>query len=146
MKARPLAGAAGLLGGVACSTSMTLAALGVASVGAATAGATHGMAGMTSQPSRAARNNAILTFLLDHGPAILIASTALVVVALGLWHWRAGALAALTGTLMYWGMYVQGDLAVMYAAMAIGLLAWAALLLWPSMGSARSGRAIRQTG
>ncbi len=129
MKTRLLAGVAGLLGGIACSTAMTLAALGIA--GAVAAGGAEGMAGMRSPRSRGASTSAVLAFVLDHGPAILVASALLVVLSLiaRKRSWQRAILAALAGALMYWGMYVQADVTVMYAAMAIGLGAWAALLL-----------------
>ena len=117
-----------MAGAVACSTAMTLAALGV--VGASAAGTAQGMAGMGSPPQGAGASG-ILGFLLDHGPAILFVSAVLVVLALIVERrsWQRGTLAALAGALLYWGMYVQAGIAVMYIAMAIGLGAWGALLL-----------------
>lgn len=118
-----------MAGAVACSAAMTLAALGVAGAGAA--GTAQGMAGMGSPPSREAGASGILSFLLNDGPAILVVSAVLVVLALIIERrsWQRGTLAALAGALQYWSMYVQADRAGMYTAMAIGLGAWTALLL-----------------
>ena len=42
--------------------------------------------------------------------------------------WTAGVAAAV-GALMYWGMYVQPGLTVMYLTIAVGLATWLTLLI-----------------
>ncbi len=130
-----IGGASGLAGAVACSTAMTLAALGV--VGAGAAGTAQGMAGMGPAPAGGTSASGILVFLLNNGPAIIVVSSVLIVLALMIERWslQRGTMAAFAGALLYWGMYLQVDGALMYIAMAIGTGAWAALLL-----SARRGR------
>lgn len=80
-----LAGALGILGGLACTASMTLAALGILGAAAAQAGAVS-MRGM-STPSTGAGSEAAAA-VLGLGPVVLVVSAVLVVVALGLRRWQ----------------------------------------------------------
>ncbi len=86
-----------------------------------------GMSGMDHVPTRTGAGG-VSGFLLDHGPAILIASIILVTVALALRRPPAAVVAAAVGALMYWGMYVQSGLTVMYFTIGVGLVTWLALL------------------
>ena len=45
---------------------------------------------------------------------------------------------------MYWGMYAQSSVTVMYVASGIGILVW--ILLFVAVGSARSIRLVDLTG
>lgn len=122
--------AAGFLGGLACSAAMVLAALGVIGASAAAgASSVRGMAGMDRAHS--GDDASVFRFLLDHGPTILVVSTVLLTLALGLRRRGSALTAAIVGGVMYWGMYVQARVPVMYAAIAIGLVAWIALILAP---------------
>lgn len=135
----PVVGRAGLGGAVACS-----AALAAATVGAAGAGAI-GMASMRN-PSASAWP------LVAWGRQILVVSVILFAVFAVLGARRLGAVvvAVAAGAVMFWGMYVQADQGVMYAAAAVGIALWLGLLVrfgW--QGPARRagpGRAGRSDG
>ena len=121
--------AAGLLTGLGCTGSMILAALGV--IGAAAASGSPSMSGMGGIHHGAARTSGegIGRFLVDHGPSIFIVSIIPVTVTLLLRRRTvSAAIAAATGGLMYWGMYIQSDVPVMYLTIAAGFVAWLALL------------------
>jgi hypothetical protein len=107
-------------------------------LGAASAGAV-GMAGMTSAAG-ATRSAGLLGFLLSYGPAILLSSAIAFTLSIGIRRWTGALPALVGGLLMYWGMYGQPRLAMMCAAIFLGMILWAALYVWA--GRARGvGRA-----
>ena len=138
-----LIGGAGLLGGISCTVSMTLAALGL--VGSAAVQASRpqgGMAGMNATSGLAVHSpNPVQAFLIDHGPTILIVSAVLVVFSLGVRRRWFVAPALAVGALMYWGMYEQSNVTMMYVASGIGILVWLLLFVAP-----HSRRGVRQVG
>ncbi len=129
--------AAGFLGGLACSAAMVLAAAGV--IGASAAAGASSMSGMADMDRAHPSDDAgVFRFLLlDHGPTILLASTVLVTFALAMRRRGSAIAAATVGGVMYWGMYVQASVAVMYATIASGLIAWLALVLAPDRFQSR---------
>ena len=113
----------GLGGTLVCSLSMIAAAVGLFAAGG-TAAAQGGMAGMGSehQGAGAAHSPGWLDVLLRWGPEILVVSVVLVAASVALRR-RWAALPAIGGGLtLYVGMYVQPNLALMYAAIAVGIL------------------------
>jgi hypothetical protein len=118
--------AAGALGTLACVGAMLLAIAGLAG-----AGVSAGMAGMGGHRERdAAAGDGLLGFLLDRGPLILVLSIAAVVSSFALRR-RAAVLPALAaGGLLYWGMYGQDRVAVMYVSLALGLAVWVLTAGW----------------
>lgn len=126
-----LIGGAGLFGGISCTASMTLAAIGL--VGSTAVQASHsqgGMAGMNATSGPAVRSsNRVQAFLIAHGPIILIVSALLVVFSLGLRRRWFAAPALAIGALMYWGMYEQSNVTMMYVASGIGILFWLLLFV-----------------
>jgi hypothetical protein len=117
-----VAGVIGLVGSIGCAVAMTLAAIGVVGASAASAGS---MADMGADST-----GGFWGALLQYGPAILVVSIAAMTLALGVQRPIAIIPAVLAGALLYWGMYDQDRLPVMYAAIVIGFLAWASLFLW----------------
>ncbi len=125
--------AAGALGSLACSTSMILAALGLVGSAVAAGSSLADMPGMGSTATTASQPGplaGLLAFLVQAGPVIMIPSIAAMVVALGLGRRVAAIPALAAGAVIYWGMYLQPRLALMYAAIAVGFFGWAALYLW----------------
>ena len=126
-------GALALVGGLLCSVSMVSVSVGLIAAAGASVGAMAGMSGTgRGAPSSAtsAPIEVAVGFLISWGPLILIVSIA--AMCLALWRRRkaAAAGALLAGTLLYWGMFGQANLAVMYATMAIGMLAWVSAYIW----------------
>ena len=135
----PALGVAGLAGSLACVAAMVLAALGIAGVGAASLGASADMAGMGSQANTAsAESLAVLVFLIERGPAILLVSIAAIVLSLAAQRREAVIPGLLGGGILYWGMYAQDRLFIMYASIVIGLLVWATAYAW-AHGKIRRG-------
>ena len=120
-----VSGIAGVLGGLACSTPMTAAALGIAGAGVTTGA---DMAGMDRHALRSAPNP-VLSWAAARGPALPVVSAILVVVPLGLRQPWTVLPAVAAATLMYWGMYMQAGPAVMYATSILGLLLWIILFV-----------------
>jgi len=121
-------GIMGVLGTLICMSAMLLAVLGVAGVGASAV-----MAGMPmgSQGQAASgQPTSILTFLLQAGPVILLVSIGAFALSLATRRWVTVIPALLVGGIIYWGMYGQPSLPVMYITMVLGLLGWAVILLW----------------
>lgn len=134
---RHSAGVLGLVGTIACGTSMVLVAVGVGTSAAAT-----GMAAMSGTGPDAPHG--VLGVLLRIGPWLLVASVLLVTAAFALGRRPASALPALlAGALLYAGMYAQPDLTVMYAAIAAGYTAWGALYLWVRRARPSTVRTLR---
>ena len=117
-------GIVGVLGTIACMVAMVLAVIGVAGVGTSAA-----MAGM-SVSATSDLHPGLLAFLLQAGPAILLVSIGSFALSLAMRRWVAAIPTLLAGGVIYWGMYEQLRLTVMYSTMALGLLGWAAVFLW----------------
>ncbi len=119
-----VAGALGLLGSGACSVAMLLSLAGLAGAGAVGAGAAgNGMAGMTEAPSSSSLGS-VVGFLVQAGPAVLIASAVAMLLASVLTRLWALVPVAAGGLVLYWGMYLQADRLVMNLAIAVGLASW----------------------
>jgi hypothetical protein len=118
-----LAGILGLLGGLVCAAAMILPALGVAGAGVV------GMARMTSGAG-AVRPGGLLGFLLSYGPALILISTVAFTASIGLRRPIGTWTALLGGLVMYWGMYGQAGLTIMYATIVLGIVLWVGLYVW----------------
>jgi len=92
-------GALGITGGLICTATMVLPALGAAG---AAAGGTQGMTGADEPP-----RYGLVGTLTDVGPAILVVSTLLVTLGVGLRRPLAAVPALAAGAVLYWGMYAQ---------------------------------------
>ncbi len=128
----------GICGAAACSVAMFAVPLGLVGAGVAVgakAGTASGMAGM-SRASGAIP--AWVTLLSRYGPELLAVSLLLVVAALVVRRSMAGAGAALIGGIvLFYGMYGQANVSVMWLATIAGLL----LLLASPFGLHPLGRA-----
>ncbi len=123
----------GVLGTLVCMGAMVLAVIGVAGVEASAVGTQASMAGMsTGAPGRAGslQQPGILAFLLQAGPTILLVSIGAFALSLATRRWVAAVPVLLVGGGIYWGMYGQSRLSVMYVTMVLGLLSWAVIFLW----------------
>jgi hypothetical protein len=120
-------GVMGVLGTLTCMGAMVLAIIGVAGVGVSAS-----MGGMSpgGQSGSGGQPIAILALLLAAGPTILLISIGAFTLSLATRRWGAAILALLLGSVIYWGMYSQPRLPVMYITMVLGLLGWAVLFLW----------------
>jgi hypothetical protein len=113
---------------------------------AAGAGASAAATGMAAMPGTGgAPRHGLLGVLVRIGPGLLIASVLLITAAFALSRRpRAAVPGLLAGALLYWGMYAQPSLTLMYASIAVGYTAWAALYLWvrrqPAPGRGRGHR------
>src|SRR5215211_4354384 len=136
----------GLGGTLVCSLSMIAAAVGLFAAGG-TAAAQGGMAGMrsnhqgraeavTAHAAGAAQIPRWLDVLLRWGPEILVISVLLMVASVVLRRRWAALPAIGGGIILYVGMYVQPNLAVMYATIAVGTL----LLILAYVASLRPAR------
>ncbi len=126
-------GVVGMLGTLACMGAMLLAVIGVAGVGASAVGAQTSMAGMSTGAQGQATGGqpiSILALLLQAGPVILLVSIGAFSLSLATRRWVAAIPSLLVGGVIYWGMYGQSRLPVMYVTMALGLLGWAVIFLW----------------
>jgi hypothetical protein len=123
--------------------SMVLPVVGLAGAGAAVgAQADAGsMPGMGPTPSN--HPGGILGVLVIIGPELLVASIILVTVSLTLRRRGAAFLSLVAGAMLYWGMYAQGSVTLMYTTMAGGYVIWALTYLWTPLDhpSTRTARA-----
>lgn len=124
-----LAGVAALVGAATCSVTMVLAV--VASVGAAAAGA-GAMSGMSGTGSSGVQQPGLLGVLVQAGPAILLASVVVMIVAVALRARIAVLPVLVAGGLLFGGMYLQSSAIVMYGAIVLGLATWLAVIVWTS--------------
>ncbi len=119
---------------MACSLSMTLAALGIIGTAAAASGSMAGMEGMGSgssgQTASSGLFGSLIRFLIQVGPPLLIISVAAITVSLGLRRRTVVIPAVLAGAVIYAGMYLQSGLPLMYASIALGLIVWTSLYIW----------------
>lgn len=132
----PILGALGIFGSLTCSAAMTAAAFGI---GGAAVGATGGMAAMSDAAGQATATgpiDAVVAFLVWAGPAILLLS----LIAMGaatLTRRRAAAgLVLVAGVVLFWGMYLQPALSVMFGSIAAGLAALVVAYVWTGAGRA----------
>ncbi len=126
-------GVVGMLGTLACMGAMVLAVIGVAGVGVSAVGAQTSMVGMSTGAQGQATGGqpiSILARLLQAGPVILLVSISAFTLSLATRRWVAAVPALLVGGVIYWGMYGQPNLPVMYVTMALGLLGWATIFFW----------------
>lgn len=72
----------------------------------------------------------VLGVLVRTGPELLVVSVLLVTVSLALRRRAAAAPALLAGALLYWGMYAQASVGLMYTTMAVAYLVWALSYAW----------------
>jgi len=121
-------GVVGVLGTLACMGSMVLAVVGVVGVG--TSAAMAGMSTGAQGQAASGQPTSILDFLLQAGPAILLVSIGAFALSQAFRRWVAAIPALLVGGVIYWGMYGQPRLPVMYVTMALGVLGWAVVFLW----------------
>lgn len=133
----PLAAALGLLGSLTCTTAMVIAGAGLLGAGVASAGGMAGMDGTPGTPLAAAQNSglpspvlAILMFVIQSGPVILIVSIAAIALAVGIRRRVALLPVVVAGLVLYWGMYMQAAQLVMYSSVALGLATLAAAYIW----------------
>lgn len=154
VRARVAAGVAGSCGSLACIASMVLPLVGLAGAGAAAgAQATGGsMAGMGPAPTSTSTATAasstasshpggVLGFLVTIGPELLVVSVLLVTVSLALRRRVAAVPALAAGALLYWGMYAQASVGLMYATIAVGYLVWVATYAWTRVSRSRASLA-----
>ncbi len=125
---------AGGFGALACSVSMTLAALGLLGTAAAASGSMVGMGGMgagnSGELASSGPSGSLVRFLIQAGPPLLIISVAAITVSIGLRRRAAVIPALLAGAVMYAGMYLQSGVLVMDASIALGLIGWISLYIW----------------
>ncbi len=117
-----LMGTLGITGGLVCTATMVLPALGAAG---AAAGSMQAMTGGDEAP-----HDGFVGTLNDAGPAILIISTLLVTLGVGLRRPLTAIPALAAGALLYWGMYAQPSYPVMYLTLALGFAGWLATYQW----------------
>ncbi len=125
--------AAGIVGSLVCSISMTLTVLGLAGTALSAGSSMAGMRGIGAGGSSATTPGplaGLIAFLVQAGPVILLVSIAAIVLAFVIRRRVAAGPALATSAVMHWGMYLQPRLTLMYAAILLGLLGWAALYLW----------------
>jgi hypothetical protein len=110
---------------------MTLAALGIIGTAAAASGSMANMgSGSSDQTASSGLFGSLIRFLVQVGPPLLIISVVAITVSIGL-RWRAAVIpAVLAGAVMYAGMYIQSAVPLMYASIALGLIAWTSLYVW----------------
>lgn len=121
-------GIVGVLGTLTCMGAMLLAVVGIAGVG--TSAAMAGMSAGTQGQTTSGQHPGLLAFLLQAGPVILLVSIAAFALSLATRRWVAAVPALLVGGVIYWGMYGQPNLPLMYVTMALGLLGWATIFFW----------------
>ncbi len=138
-----IAAALGFLGSVACSAAMVLALGGL--LGVTTAASAGGMASMSNSTSSPPDGSSVpsalvraLIFLIQAGPAILVLSTAVLALAVGLRRWGGVVPVVVAGLVLYWGMYLQGTRLVMFATIVVGIAALAAAYIWSTRPTTRN--------
>jgi len=120
---------------------MVLALAGVVGAGAAALvrSSSPGMPGMASPSgSFTAAAAPVIVFFLSGGPVILVLSVAVMVLAMAVRRVTAVVPVLGGGFALYWGMYLQGQRAVMLGAIVLGML----LLLAAFVYSTRGVRAV----
>ncbi len=116
---------------MACSVSMTLAALGIIGTAAAASRSMANMgSGSSGQTASSGLFGSLIRFLVQVGPPLLIISVAAITVSLGLRRRAAVIPSLLAGAVMYAGMYLQSGVPLMYASIALGLVVWTSLYIW----------------
>lgn len=135
------AGIGGLLGATTCSVSMVLGI--VAGAGVASAAAGSSMSGMSSTAGTALNQSPVVAFLIREGPVILVVSIIALTLSAGLRRPWAAVPTVLAGAVLYAGMYLQPSVIVMYVAIALGLLAWTAVVIWTNLAKATRAHSVR---
>ena len=119
----------GAAGSLACTVAMTAALAGAfgtgAAAGARTITARHLMPGMATPAP-----GGPLGRLIESGPQILAVSALLVTAGLARRRPLAAVPAAAAGALLWWGMYAQANLGVMYTAVVLAYATWTTAWLW----------------
>lgn len=123
-------GLLGILGSMACSGAMTAALLGLAGASAAGAGAMGNMPGMSEPDASVGPLAMTIDFLIWAGPVILVLSLATLVFASWLQRPAVVPIVLAAGAILFWGMYVQSEPAIMLGSIAAGLAALFAAHLW----------------
>lgn len=122
-------GTIGVLGALVCMGTMVLAAIGF--VGAGAGAVMGGMSrGSAVQVNGSQATSSFLNTLLQAGPQLLIFFVIVFALSFALRSWLATSTALVVGGVMYWGMYGQSDLAVMYLTMGLSLLGWLAIFMY----------------
>jgi len=135
-RARVASGVAGTCGSFACVAAMVLPLVGLAGAGAAAGAQAAGgsMAGMgpatTTATSGASHPGGVLGALVTYGPELLVVSVLLVAASFALRRPVAALPAVVAGALLYWGMYAQASVALMYVTIVVAYLAWVAVYAW----------------
>ena len=130
---RPLGqilGALGIFGSLTCSAAMTAAAFGI---GGAAVAATAGMAAMSDAAGQARATgpiDVVVAFLVWAGPAILLLSLIAMGAATLTRRPAAAGLVVAAGVVLFWGMYLQPALSVMFLSIAAGLAALVVAHVW----------------
>ena len=113
---------------------MILVAVGLVGAAAAVSGPIASMSGMGSarsgQTGSGGLFGSVVRSLVQVGQPLLVISVVAIAVSLGIRRRAAVVPAMFAGAVMYAGMYVQSDLWLMYASIALGLILWASLYVW----------------
>jgi hypothetical protein len=110
-------------------------------VGAGTVAGTHVVGGTRSMANMDGHGavsvgyaTGVLGLLIRYGPQILVVSVFFVALGISMLR-RAGAVAAVAaGVLLYWAMYEQANVALMYATIVLGYGIWMLDYLWAKTG------------
>ncbi len=84
----------------------------------------------TTATSGSSHPGGLLGVLVTIGPELLVVSVLLVAVSFALRRPVAALPALIAGALLYWGMYSQASVVVMYVTIVVAYLAWAAIYVW----------------
>ena len=137
--ASKLAFGVGVCGAFACSVTMIALPLGLVGAGVASGAkaasggdSMAGMGGMTA--AKSSQQPPWLAALPTYGPELLLGSIVLIVLALAIRRSWWASVAVVGGAVLYVGMYVQQNVAVMNASIVVGL----AVLIASALGFRRS--------
>lgn len=133
-------GALGIFGSLTCSAAMTAAAFGIG--GAAAIGAMGSMTAMSGAADQATIGplDAVVAFLVTAGPAILLLSLIAIGVTTLARRRAATGLVLVAGVVLFWGMYLQPSLSVMFVSIVAGLTALVVAYVWTRGGRALARR------
>ncbi len=113
---------------------MTLVTVGLVGTAVAASGSVAGMERMGSTRSGGTGSGGVfdhgVRLLVEVGPPLLVISVAAIAVSLGIRRRAAVIPTIIAGAAMYAGMYLQSSVPLMFASIALGLLAWASLYWW----------------
>lgn len=118
---------------------MTAAAFGIGGATAvAAAGAMGGMAasaGGANSANGSSPIDPVVAFLVWAGPAILLLSVIALAAATVIRQPAATGLVLAAGTVLFWGMYLQAALSVMFVSIVAGLAGLAVAYVWAYRGT-----------